>query len=87
LRVILAGSDIIFDDQLGSVGRKKAGTRLFRESLLTDKFTKIEQNRTLMAIICPLFHLRLGPRHLEDLRFKPRLGEDKIQHRTHNEGC
>jgi hypothetical protein len=45
----------------------KAGIRLFSESLLTDKSTKIRQNRTLMAIICPLFHLRLGPRHLEDL--------------------
>jgi hypothetical protein len=51
----LAGSDIIFDHQLGSIGRKKAGTRLFPESLLADKSTKIGQNRTLMAIICPFF--------------------------------
>jgi hypothetical protein len=35
----------------------KAGIRLFPESLLTDKFTKIGQNHTLMAIICPLFSL------------------------------
>jgi hypothetical protein len=68
LRVILAGSDPPRRDKPGSVGRKKAGIRLFPESLLTDKFTKIEQKRTLMAIICPLFQLRaLGPRHLQDL--------------------
>ena len=64
----------------------KAGIRSFPESLLTDKFTNTEQNRALMAIICPFFQLRtLGPGHLEDLRLKPRLGKDKIQHRTHNE--
>jgi hypothetical protein len=33
----------------------KAGIRLFRESLLTDKSTKIGQNRAPPAIICPFF--------------------------------